>query len=164
MLLLSMACSAESSCPWLNTATASGVLGGAVNVTVTGKDGEKVTTQNASQNAENITCDFVRRQGLGIYSLRIAVMSMISTDKEFSAYKHSCATAAMALKDIGNEAITCAIPNTAGTLGQMVISRVRNRAFLVVLSTNTSDDPVWTTAYLREKSEDIAEQIAGNLF
>lgn len=160
----SMSCSAASSCPWLNTPTASGFLGGAATVTVTDKNGMEATAQNLSQDTENVTCDFVRVDGTKKYSLHIAVKTMVSANKEFPVYEKQCIPPKTALKGIGNEAIACTLPDTAGKIGQIVIGRVRDQAFLVILSTNTPNDSLWTSSYLRDKSEDIAEQVAGNLF
>jgi hypothetical protein len=42
-----------------------------------------------------------------------------------------------------------------------VVGRVRNRAFIVLLSTSDSS---MTQSSLREKARRVAEQVAGNLF
>jgi hypothetical protein len=71
---------ADQSCPWLDTATAAGVLGGQVTATVT-----------------STACQFVR----GRSKLRIEV-------RKSNSLPDRCGTAAEPLEAIGNEAFLCA--------------------------------------------------------
>ena len=74
-------CRAESVCPWLNKATAGGVLGGPVSAVV-----------------KQTSCEFMRPSGA---VLRIEVQ------KKPAAPRVKCETGGMALKAIGNEAVAC---------------------------------------------------------
>lgn len=82
LLVISIAatCRAENACPFLNAATAAGVLGGEVTVNVRGD-----------------TCLFAR----GASELRIEVKTVNLP------YKPNCAPSPVPLKAIGNEAVIC---------------------------------------------------------
>jgi len=130
-------------CPWLNAATAGGVLGSAVTLTV--------AHENA--NRDDMACSFL---GAGS-ALRIAVETMETPRNEFTSHAAECGSDPAPLKAIGNEAVVCS-PNKRSA---QVIGRVRNRIFTVLVSiTNGSI----AQAALREKARDVAEHVAGNLF
>ncbi|HLM97942.1 MAG TPA: hypothetical protein VK335_01585 [Bryobacteraceae bacterium] len=141
--LLPLICAAEVKCPWLNAATAAGVLGGAV-------------TANVTQG----TCEFVRRDDSSKSALRIEV-DTLATPREFASRAAQCGSGAEALKAIGNEAVACTHSGKQGQIAEQVVGRVRNQAFLVRVST---DDRGATPAGLREKARKVAEQVAGFLF
>ena len=143
VILLPLLSAADEKCPWLNAATAAGVLGGAVKANV---------TQTA--------CEFVRRDGSPESILRIEVETL-GAPREFASRAARCGSGAEALKAIGNEALACTYSGKKGQLGEQVVGRVRNQAFLVRVST---DDHYATAAGLREKARKIAEQVAGSLF
>ena len=140
---LPLICAAGEKCPWLNSATAAGVLGGAVKSDV---------TQSA--------CEFVRRDGTSELALRIEVETL-GAPREFASRAARCGPGAETLKAIGNEAVACTHSGTKGTTAEQVIGRVRNQAFLVRVST---DDRASAPASLREKARKVAEQVAGFLF
>jgi hypothetical protein len=150
-LLLGIAClpsiaGAAESCPWLNAATAGGVLGGSV----TG-----VTVKRAPAG-DDASCDFVRHAGSLAFELRIEVETMRSPARDFSSYLARCHSTAVPLKAIGNEALACSDEGA-----EQIVGRVRNRAFVIRLGTSErSTQP----AALREKAHKIAEQVAGILF
>jgi hypothetical protein len=48
--------------------------------------------------------------------------------------------------------------------GEQVIGRVRDRLFIVTVSSTIAQDPSATRQLLQEKARTIAEQIAGALF
>jgi hypothetical protein len=148
MLLLalpSFAGEAAEICPWLNAATAGGVLGGPVAMTVT-----------RAKTGDDATCDFVRHDGSLLLELRIEVETMRSPAKDFASYAARCHSAAVPLKAIGNEALACSDEGA-----EQVVGRVRDRAFLVRIITN--DRSSQQTA-LRDKARKVAEQVAGILF
>jgi len=130
---------AAETCPWLNAATAGGVLGGAVTATVT----------HANANREDATCSFVRTGA----QLTIEVVTMDTPRSEYTAHAAQCGSDPVALKAIGNEAVACTDEH-----GAKVVSRVRNKIFTIIVA--SSDPP----ATLREKARSVAEQVAGNLF
>ena len=138
-------------CPWLNAATAGGVLGGDVGMTVT----------HADANKDDANCDFIRKQGAVMYELRIEVQTMGASSNEFASYKARCGSDATALKAIGNEALACSLADKNGRRTAQVVSRVRNRAFIIRITTTDSS---LTPASLSEKARSMAEQVAGNLF
>lgn len=136
-------CAAEDTCPWLNAATAAGVLGGAVKANV---------TQTA--------CEFVRLGGSSEPALRIEVETL-GAPRDFASRAAQCGSDAEALKAIGNEAVACTHSGKKGRMAEQVVGRVRTQAFLARIST---DDHLATSAELREKAGKIAEQVAGFLF
>ncbi len=128
---------AEGRCPWLNAATAAGVLGGAVEVTVAPR-----------------SCEFARQAGGRETTLRIEVTPA-------AASHDSCQSGAGQLKGIGNQAALCSYQGKPGWTAEQVVGTVRDQAFLVRISTN---DRSATRSTLREKVCGIAEQVAGILF
>jgi hypothetical protein len=150
--LVSVTCSAQSICPWLNAATASGVLGGTVTMEVNNTGGNTGT------------CLFRLQNGAGNGALRIAVIEANSSEnaaKEIAPHKTSCTSSETQLKAVGNEAVVCA-SDTESSRGEQVVGRVRNRIFTVTIS--TGKDSEVTRDLLAEKIEEIAKQVAGALF
>jgi hypothetical protein len=141
---------AAESCPWLNTATAGAALGGAVS---------SVTVKRA-KTGDDARCDFVRRQGSLVVELRIETETLRSPVTGFASYSERCGSDAFALKGIGNQALACS-SNGNDELGVRVVSRVRERAFLVQIKTN---DRSAQRSDLAEKAHKIAELVAGSLF
>ncbi len=141
--LFPLICVADEKCPWLNAATAAGVLSGAVTATVT-----------------QTTCEFVRRDGSIESALRIEVEA-IGAPSAFSSLIEQCRTDKVPLKAIGNEAVACSSAEKKGQTAEQVVGRVRNQAFVVRISTNSH---AATSAAIREQARKVAEQIAGFLF
>jgi hypothetical protein len=144
LFLPSIAAAAEN-CPWLNAATAGGVLDGPVAMTVT-----------RAKTGDDAACAFIRRDGSRVFELRIEVETMLSPAKDFASYAARCHAAAVPLKAVGNEAMACSDDNA-----ERVVGRVRDRAFVVRISTN---DRSAQSGALREKARKVAEQVAGILF
>lgn len=137
LLCLPALAAAEDGCPWLNAATAGGVLGGAVHVTVAPK-----------------SCEFVRRADGHETTLRIEVAAV-------STLPAHCESGAEPLKGIGNQAAACSYQHKPGSQAEQVMGTVRDQAFLVRIATN---DPSATAEMLRDKARNVAEQVAGSLF
>ncbi len=131
------AMAAGERCPWLNAATAAGVLGGPARATVT-----------------PASCEFARQGGATRTTLRIEVVAA-------GAAHARCGSGATALKAIGNEAQACAWREQRGWTAEQVVGRVRDRAFVVRVGT---DDAAAAPGALREKAIRVAEQVAGILF
>ena len=144
-------CQNSQTCPWLNSATAAGVLDGPVTSTVV----------YANRNKDDSSCVFVRQNGPRGDALRIEVRSMINRSVEFSALAAKCASNATPLVSIGNEAVACSKGGRGGERSEEVVGRVRERAFMIRVSTH---DPSRAKAELREKARNVAEQVAGILF
>jgi len=151
-LLLPAIGRAAESCPWMNPATAGGLLGGAVTLTV--------THENA--NRDDAACDFIREGGNVISELRIGVQTMDPPRSEYTAHAAECGADTMPLKAIGNEAVVCSPDEgNGGKRSARVVGRVRNRIFTILVGTT---DSAATRDSLREKARAAAEQVAGNLF
>jgi hypothetical protein len=147
-------CLAEAQCPWMNAATAGGFLGGEVKTTVVG------VTVNG-----DATCEFTR----GADSmLRIAVHTMAHTPQEFPSYLSLCGAGPVTLKGIGNQAVQC-IPNSGASKGEeLIVGRVRERAFVITIKaewiSQPRTSPTKTRNPISDDSENIAEQVAGSMF
>lgn len=143
LLLLPCVSPAAEGCPWLNAATASGVLGSAVTVAV--------AHENA--NRDDAACIFASASG----ALRISVQTVETPRSEFTSHAESCGANTTPLKAIGNEAVVCDPDNFSA----QAIGRVRNRIFTILITTTNVSAGA---AALREKARSLAEQVAGNLF
>lgn len=139
---------AQSGCPWMNDATASGILGEPL----------KATVSHASQTSEDATCDFTPQHTEANTSLHIAVITMNAPGQQFAAYTRQCGSKATPLKAIGNEAIECT-QNTGAGQSVEVIGRVRNRVFLVKL--DGANIPLTDEL---SKAKDVAEQVSETLY
>jgi hypothetical protein len=85
---------------------------------------------------------------------------MKDPSREFASYTAKCGRNATPLRAIGNEALLCSL-RSKNQFSEQVVSRVRERAFLVRVSSNSSGPE---RAELLDKSQKIAEQVAGFLF
>jgi hypothetical protein len=150
----SSACRAELQCPWMNAATAGGFLGGDVQTAVT-----DVTVDG------DATCEFKGSAGA---MLRIAVHTMAHTPQEFPSFLALCGASAARLKGIGNEAVQC-LPNFGANKGdELIVGRVRDRAFIITIKAawiaQPPSTPTKTRNPISDDSENIAEQVAGSMF
>jgi hypothetical protein len=109
VVLMAAACRADDSCPFLNAATADGVLGGEVTSHVTGN-----------------LCVFAHASS----QLRIEVQTVSLP------HKSKCEPNPTSLKAIGNEAFACSIDGKNGTISEQITGRVRDRAFFILLTSN----------------------------
>jgi hypothetical protein len=152
LVLLPTVCLGQSKCPWFNEATASGVLGGAVTLVA------KVSDQGAG------FCLFSRHEGTVVRQLRVSVDIMKEISKEFPTYlAQQCPAKRTPLRAIGNEAVMCSIEGNEEH-AEKVAGRVRDRAFVVSVSSSAKDDATLTEEMRRERANLVAEQIAGFLF
>ncbi len=130
---------AEQICPWLNSATAGGVLGGSVTTSIT----------------QSSICEFIRK-GPVTYTLRIEV----SNTADFKSWLTQCGPKATPVRGIGNQAVACDLTNDSQVSAQ-ILSRVRERAFLVRVTANNTSAPLQR---LRDQARSVADQVSGNLF
>jgi hypothetical protein len=152
--LLSVPCRAQSMCPWLNVATASGVLGGSATMEVN------------NTGVSTGVCIFRFQDEAQINTLRISVIKAERPEnagKEMMPYESKCTASGLLLKGVGNEAILCA-SDTAKWSGELVVGRVRDNIFTVVINAGSGDNPATTKDDLENKAEEIAKQVAGILF
>jgi hypothetical protein len=145
-------CHGQTKCPWLNEATARGILSGPVTVTV------RLDDQGAG------VCKFSSQQGAAVHELRISVDLMTDIPKQFPTHLAQCPPKSPPLPATGNEAVTCSIHTKENQHAEIVVGRVRNQAFVVSVSSTAQDDPSMKQAERREKSNLVAEQVAGILF
>lgn len=140
-------------CPWLNLATASGVLRTSATSPMAILSGVSATE-----------CHFTYQDSIASRALTITVEQVEDPDREFIAYKNRCVSSATAVRAIGNEAWMCVADAKGQMYGEQVIGRVRDNIFTVVVSTNVRNDPSMPREMLEEKARMIAEQVAGSLF
>jgi hypothetical protein len=145
-------CLAQTKCPWIQEATARGILGGAVTANVTIKD-----------NGDG-ACAFTRQQGDVQRHLSVLVITMTDIPKQYSRYTEQCESKGTPLKAIGNEAVECSIQTQTNLYAEKVVGRVRDRAFIVTVASSLEDDPSMNQETRREKVHLAAEQVAGILF
>jgi hypothetical protein len=93
--------------------------------------------------------------------LRIEVETMTEPPASFASYAAQCGPHAAQLKAIGNEAVACGTDGKKRQVSEQVVSRVRDRVFLVRITTNSD---LSDRATLRERAKRVAEQVAGFLF
>lgn len=148
-----MRCRAQTQCPWLNAATAAGVLGGEVQANTTA-----ITPQG------DTTCEFKRTQQSAVFALKIAVHTMALPSKDFATYLAQCAGTPVPLKAIGNEAIQCVPGNNSDNRGEQIIGRVRDRAFVVEIKRSSTRQSTLARNGLTDEARNVAEQVAGALF
>lgn len=130
----------------MNAATAAGFLGGDVAT----KTAIKKPKEIADRPQETGTCEFARTSASStILRIEVAIMAR-SPREEFGEYLDKCRSNVKPLKAIGNEAVVC-----TWDVGQRVVGRVRDQAFVITLA--APDVNV-------EKIRKAAEIVAGNLF
>jgi hypothetical protein len=146
---------AKDSCPWINEATASGVLDGAVTATVTHPE--------MSKDPDEATCVFLHQSGATGIELRIEVETLHAVPGAYAAYAEKCGTDGTPLRAIGNEAVTCSYTDKKRKkwMSEQVVGRVREHAFTVRVSSSAASPD---RNVLREKARKMAEQLAGFLF
>jgi hypothetical protein len=125
----------QTTCPWLTQGSASSLLGGDVSINV------HVSDTGAG------SCRFLRPHD----SLEILVSK---------AALASCPTGSIALRGIGNQAARCS--HSGGV--DMISGRVRDLHFTVTRTAHGQKRPVKLPDAQQDALEQIAEQIAGNLF
>lgn len=107
-------------------------------------------------------CSFVYHDATASRELKITVEEVKDPGQAIGAYKARCSAGASPLQAIGNEA--CAAEIKGQTYGQEVIGRVRDQVFTVTITTSKRNDPSMSRDALKEKTRNIAEQVAGALF
>jgi len=151
LLLRPAAARAGDACPWMNAATAGGVLGGKVSsasVTLSGNEKDEGR------------CVYELQRGEAVSRLTIEVNAMRMPAHDFPTFSARCGSEAAHLKAIGNEAVACS-GATSSERWEMLVGRVRQYAFVVRLSTNEQSDQ--SPGY-REKARKAAEYVASGLF
>jgi hypothetical protein len=112
----------------------------------------------------DVSCEFKRTTDAGVSSLGIVVKTMSDPHSEFAARLAGCEGTTVPLKGIGNEAVQCVLTNGASSGEQMVIARVRDRAFVLTVVRPPAKAAPNEGDTLRDDTRNMAEQIAGSLF
>lgn len=138
-------------CPWLNEATASGVLNG------------PVTRALEQPSIHETVCLFRYENRKTVYSLRIEVSVGQDTNAGLKIEQSDCTGTAIPVRAIGNQAMQCDVDRRTSH-GNALIGRVRNAVFRVGISTSLRNDPAMPRDVLEQKARDIGEAVAGSLF
>jgi hypothetical protein len=146
-------CQMNTGCPWLNVATATGVL----------RSSEQSPMAVLAEGGRT-ACDFTYHDATASRELKITVEEVKDGQQAMTAYKARCGSGVAPLRAIGNEAVTCTVDSKGKSYGQQVIGVVRDQIFTVTVITNRKNDPVMPREALKEKSLNISEQVAGALF
>ena len=131
----------RSVCPWLTQGSAANALGGDVSATI------------AVSNSGEGFCRFSRPQAPH-NSLEILVGKGLS----------ACPAGSPVVRAIGNEATRCRLSGPKGQLAEMMSSRVRDLHFTVTLTLTAQKTLVKSPDPQEDQLEQIAEQVAGNLY
>lgn len=140
---------AQESCPWLNSATAAGVLGHSVTVSVT----------HPGKSKEDAVCEFTTEAAVPSV-LRIEVETMAHPAADFASWLAQCGAHGTQVRGIGNQAVACPL-DKGSSISEQIVSRARDRALLVRVTTKKAVNP---RPPLREQASTAAELAAGNLF
>jgi hypothetical protein len=144
---------AANNCPWINEATASGLIG----ADAVGSYTDATPTQPA-------VCTFVQSAPGITRTLRITVLQTPSYQTVLQAEDKTCAGAATPMIAIGNEAIACSADDRRKLSAERVVGRVRDQVFTITLSTTQKDDSILNRSELKARIATAAEQVSGNLF
>jgi hypothetical protein len=145
---------ATNNCPWINEATAGGLLGG---------DAVGMKTDAAAADQPTV-CTFTQ-QGAGVMrTLRLTVEIAAQPHVRMGAIAQVCGADASPIKAIGNEALVCTADDRKGGVGERVVGRVRDQVFTITIVSSLKVDPILNREALKAKIYTAAEQVAGNLF
>jgi hypothetical protein len=153
ILGIPLSAAAANQCPWLNEATAGGLLGG-----------DAVGTFTAPTAASPAVCTFVETGTNFKRTLTITVEVTSNAHTRVESLLSGCDAGMSPIKAIGNEAAICEAGNRKGARFQRVIGRVRDQVFVIAFDTTLKTDPLLTPESLPAKIYTAAEQVSGNLF
>jgi len=158
MLALCLLCvpefsNAANKCPWINEATASGLLGGAAEGLYT-----PATTGQAA------ACTFTQASAEVTRTLRITVELATNPHAQLIAIAQTCGPELVPVKAIGNEAMACVADGRKGAKGVRIVGRVRDQVFTILIGTTLKNDPILSPYVLKTNILTAAEQVSGNLF
>jgi hypothetical protein len=152
-LMLPAVSHATNNCPWINEATAGGLLGG-----------DAVGMKTDATAGQPTVCIFTQ-QGAGVTrTLRITVEIAPQPHVRMGTVAQVCGADASPIKAIGNEALVCTADDRKGGLGERVVGRVRDQVFTVTIASTLKVDPILNREALKARIYTAAEQVAGNLF
>jgi hypothetical protein len=146
-------CRAANNCPWINEATASGLLGGGA-----------VGAMAESAAGQPVVCTFTQQDERGKRTLSVAVEIAADAHARVVTIAEICGANAVPVRAIGNEALLCAADENKNQIGERMIGRVRDQVFTITIGTTLKDDPILTRDELKSRIRVAAEQVSGNLF
>jgi hypothetical protein len=152
LLALPASAHAANNCPWINEATASGLLGGDATGTATG-----------AGTGQPGVCIFVSQHEGATHTLRIVVELSPDPHARLGELAHLCGSGAAIMPAIGNEALVCE-DDSKGALGERVLGRVRDQVFNLTIASTQKHDPLLDRSALKARIAIAAEQVSGNLF
>lgn len=153
LALFAVSAHAESNCPWLNEATASGLLGG-----------DAMGTFTAAASGQPAMCSFVQKTADGMRELTISVLTDADAQMKLGTMMHDCGAMDHPLQAIGNEAGVCAMDTKHRQMSERIVGRVRDQVFTISFVTTLKNDSELNRDSMMSKSYTAAEQVAGNLF
>lgn len=153
LLLAHSAARAENNCPWMNEATASGLIG------------EDASGMAVAVPGKPALCTFAEHANKPMRTFQISVETAPDGHNQYLAVLwRACGSAFTPLSAIGNEAATCTRERHGNIIEALAVGRVRDQIFTVTLGTSIKDDMVLTPAMLKMKIDIAAEQVSGNLY
>jgi hypothetical protein len=147
-LLMPAKLSAATNCPWFTKGSAETTLGGTVSATV-----------QVSDSGEG-SCTFTREQA----TTKDEFKDVLKISVQKAPPQPSCPAGSPKLAAIGNEAVTCMLRRPPEESVEMIVSRVRELHFTVSLTTHKQKRPATNPNEPDDTLEQVAEQVAGNLF
>ncbi len=144
---------AENNCPWMNEATASGLLGASA-----------VGTYTEASAAHPAECSFVQNGDGGSRVLTITVEVTPDAHDRVGQMMHGCEGGSSPLGAIGNEAALCAVSDRKNRRSGRVIGRVRDQVFSITMTSTLKMDAVLSPQSIPSRISLAAEQVSGNLF
>jgi hypothetical protein len=151
----------KETCPWINDQTAAGFLGGDVTSTVTFAIKDRADPNFSNVDKNDATCEFVRHQGSVVTTMRIEVETMAGPPSSFATYVARCGSQGIPVRAVGNEAVACELEGKKSAISEQIVSRARDRAFTVRITASAGSVD---RELLRQKTRNVAEQVAGFLF
>lgn len=138
-------------CPWINKATVAGLY-------------DVPSSSSALRDTEtDVSCSFQLQDESGSYQIFIGVQEWMEQKSLLAAYGKNCASRAIPLRGIGNEAFLCRARSPHPYTTQ-VIGRVRGKVFIVQASSTSMESRYLVEERLGHQARITAEQVAGNLF
>jgi hypothetical protein len=147
LALLMPAKSAANSCPWLTKGSAEAALGGSVTAIV-----------QISDSGEG-SCTFTRE----LATSKDAPKDMLKIVVQ-KASQAPCPEGSLKLKGIGNEAMMCTEQRSPQESIDRIVSHVRDLNFTVTMTAHKRPPNNPEVSPADSAVEQIAEQVAGNLF
>lgn len=144
---------AANNCPWLNEATAAGIL-----------DGEATGQYIPAAEGKPASCTFTQTASGQTHQLLVAIEVAAKPHDRMMALAGSCTSPSEPLASIGNEAVLCAVVSRGKPRGELVIGRVRDQVFTIAITTTAKQDSMFEPHEIAMRAQTAAEEISGNLF